>query len=328
MVSLLLWFTLILISNSQELITNYEELYEYLFSEGGLVNFEFVSSDYNLSEAGMITSIERFINGTQSSVYGTEYFAYFERSVEFLDYNPTSYQVELNNTEIEIFLQFRIFKNPPINNSNIYPIEMTQYVTVQNDTTGRYKPNQRLSEIVQIFNYTTDINNLGSNYIIFTKNEIIKNRERTNITNYNDLYDLIYNKQCLWTHTFLYGPPMDPHITAGSYGVHFGAQTMYQYNGQNNDININKERIHIRDKGATYLWFGPTLEVYDWGITDFYSEPQKGEEGFLFDGYIGSYSYVTRVLQGDTSGLKPGQVVENSVYYLNWGDTLAIYSFC
>ena len=315
---------LICIGNSQELIANYEELYDYLFSQGGLVNFEFVSTEYNLSEAGMITLIERFMNGTQSSIYGTEYFAFFQRSVEFLDYNPMSYQIEVNNTEIEIFLQFRIFKNRPINASE-YPIQMTRYITVNNDTTGKYKPNQRLSQIEQIFNFTTDINNLGDNYIIFTKNEIIKNRKRTNITNYNDFYHMVYNEQCLWTHTFLYGPPMDPHITAGSYAVHFGAQTIYQNGGYGLQ---GKERIHIRDQGATYLWFGPTLEVYDWGITDFYPQPQKGEKGLMFDGYIASYSYVERVLGNDSSGLTPGQVIENSVYYLNWGPTLAIYSFC
>ena len=236
MTSFYFWFGLLVCSFTQSnaqsnVLANYDELKNYLFDEGGVVEYKLVSSEHNITISSVISLIERFINGTQSSEYGTEYFAFFTRSLEYLDYDSSTYQVSANNnTLVEIFLNCRIFKNVPTTDASIYPIEMSRYVTVNSDSTNQYEPNQRISNIVQIFNFSTKIpSNNDTDYVLFLKKDFNKNngKQKEIISSYQDFYDILFNKYCLWTRIAYYGPPNDPHITASSYAMSFGASVSY-----------------------------------------------------------------------------------------------------
>lgn len=81
------------------------------------------------------------------------------------------------------------------------------------------------------------------------------------------------------------------------------------------------------DQGINYLWYGPQLEVYDWGITDFYKTKQTGENGYQFDAIAASYQTVDRSLN-KSYNLQPGELIDNGYYYLVWGDTVTVYAYC
>lgn len=325
---------------SSVLITSYQELIN-ITQNGGIIKYRINIPSANVSIESTLSTYEWFVNETQAAEYGTEYVSLYSSEIQTLsEYKEPYFGFTVNNSQIQIFSQIRIFKNPTImiNKTHNKSIEFVQYCTIIFDNTNKYKINQRTCNIDMFFNFN------DSNSISFSYNKASLNNIKQEIINFDELYQFATNSYCVFTQSLRYyatSNGMDEVVydninsnyinkehplVAGSYTV---LESVNFISSDSNDAKAQLFGSYAKIVSAeNYLWYGLEIQVLDIGETILFNSTFENEYG-IYDGYIETYARITDLINiSNMSELYVGQVIENEIFYLQWQKSLKMWAYC